>query len=316
MVESKIFYRAPDDEVFRYLKNLHNRCGKVIWVDNRDSAGNTQFEVLPYVDEYWKGQLYADLDNYNREVRFNRLHSEFFADHYDMEAVDVPFDRKLSDYAEHQNKVQLGWNVGFGNYLNLSSLSEMALLYVLKRPQFPEFIRADASRDIDVHCRFRRGGEPIYQCHRDDFAERLQRMDVAITNREPVPRKQFVSEMRRAKIVVSPFGWGEVCYRDFEAVINGSCLVKPSMEHITTWPNIFRANESYIPVRWDLADLESTVLALLRDHDRRLSIANAAQTELQSLYSKHGLDLFAQDQTTRLCRGSATALADGNSCRS
>ena len=53
----------------------------------------------------------------------------------------------------------------------------------------------------------------------------------------------------------SPFGWGEICYRDFEAYFSGSLLIKPSMDHIETWPNLYIKNQTYIPCRWDLKDL-------------------------------------------------------------
>ena len=29
--------------------------------------------------------------------------------------------------------------------------------------------------------------------------------------------------------MLSPFGWGEICYRDFEAALNGMLLIKPDM---------------------------------------------------------------------------------------
>ena len=32
---------------------------------------------------------------------------------------------------------------------------------------------------------------------------------------------------------MSPFGFGEICYRDFEAMLNGACLIKPDVSHLT-----------------------------------------------------------------------------------
>ena len=43
--------------------------------------------------------------------------------------------------------------------------------------------------------------------------------------------------------------------RDFEAVLNGSLLVKPDMSHLETWPDIFIPGETYVPIEWDGSDL-------------------------------------------------------------
>ena len=32
---------------------------------------------------------------------------------------------------------------------------------------------------------------------------------------------------------ISPFGWGEICFRDFESIILGKLLIKPNCDHIT-----------------------------------------------------------------------------------
>ena len=300
MIECKLFQGKPLAEKLRSLEELRKHTDKIIWIDNRDSAGNTEFEVLPLVDAYWKGQLYSDLEVYNRELICNRLHSDFFVRHYGID--DLPFTPgvPLPASPEERHKIELGWNVGFGNYLNLGSVEEMLKLYILKTLQIPKFVDACSPRDIDVHCRFRGGGEPVYQRHRADMRQRISDMPIESTNETPVPRKQFVQEMRRAKIVVSPFGWGEICYRDFEAVLNGACLVKPSVSHLSTWPNIFHEHESYVPVRWDLADLSDTIRELLDDSERRLQIAQSAQTTLQEVYSERGLANFTNLQSDRL----------------
>jgi len=56
-------------------------------------------------------------------------------------------------------------------------------------------------------------------------------------------------------LCLSPFGYGEVCWRDYEAVLSGALLIKPDISHIETAPDIFRAHETYIPVAWDFSDL-------------------------------------------------------------
>lgn len=76
---------------------------------------------------------------------------------------------------------------------------------------------------------------------------------------------------------ISPFGWGEICYRDFETLISGAVLIKPSMEHLQTYPNIYIPNETYIPVDWNLSDLEEKLEDLLNNYTSYKHIAENAQ---------------------------------------
>lgn len=50
----------------------------------------------------------------------------------------------------------------------------------------------------------------------------------------------YIDETAQSKLSFSPFGYGEVCWRDFEAILVGSLLIKPSMDHIETNPNVWR----------------------------------------------------------------------------
>jgi hypothetical protein len=72
-----------------------------------------------------------------------------------------------------------------------------------------------------------------------------------------------------------------VCYRDFESVIGGNVLVKPDMSHIETWPDIYRNDESYVPVAWDGSDLLERVSDLLDHTERMRAISRSAQDRYQ-----------------------------------
>lgn len=66
--------------------------------------------------------------------------------------------------------------------------------------------------------------------------------------------------VKTAKCSVSPFGWGETCYRDFEAWLFGAILIKPSMDHVATWPDaMFNPHVSYIRCRMDFSDVHEIV---------------------------------------------------------
>jgi hypothetical protein len=67
--------------------------------------------------------------------------------------------------------------------------------------------------------------------------------------------KLFLKEMSKSIAVLSPFGWGEICYRDAEAFRLGSVVLKPCMKHLESWPNLYMDNETYIPFDWAANDL-------------------------------------------------------------
>jgi spore maturation protein CgeB len=87
-------------------------------------------------------------------------------------------------------------------------------------------------------------------------------------------------------MVLSPFGWGEVCIRDYEAVACGAMLIKPDMSHVHTNPDIFRANETYVPVKWDFSDLADKVdYYMLRPNEAK-RIAQAGRQRLLKYFNR------------------------------
>lgn len=123
-----------------------------------------------------------------------------------------------------------------------------------------------ADRPIDIHARLAVNGTNWYQPMRAECLAAVQALDgvQSLTN-TGVAQVQYLQELQHSKICFSPFGYGEVCWRDFEAVANGAVLLKPDMSHIRTDPDIFVASETYMPLTWDLSDFEDKVGALLGD---------------------------------------------------
>jgi hypothetical protein len=74
-----------------------------------------------------------------------------------------------------------------------------------------------------------------------------------------VNAKFYNKEIKQVAAVLSPFGWGEVCFRDFETIMNGALLIKPDMSHLETWPDIYIDSKTYLPVDWDGNNLVDTI---------------------------------------------------------
>lgn len=137
---------------------------------------------------------------------------------------------------------------------------------------------AEGQRDIDLHARIATRGCPWYTSMRQDAktAVTANFADLTVVMDGRVAHAAFMAELMRSKLCFSPFGYGEVCWRDFEAIAAGSVLVKPDMSQISADPNIYIPDETYVPVAWDFSDLDTTVRALLADPARRRRIAERA----------------------------------------
>jgi len=114
-----------------------------------------------------------------------------------------------------------------------------------------------------------------------------------------VTRDEYYQEMMRSKICISPFGYGEICWRDFEAGLCGCLLIKPDMSHVETNPDIFKPYKTYVPVKWDFSDLEEKcVYYLTHEGERKLIIAEASKV-LDDFYRNDG---FIKSVSKMLCR--------------
>ena len=133
-------------------------------------------------------------------------------------------------------------------------------------------------RDIDLHARL--GGtraEGWYGEMRRHAAKAVDAVAGCVTaTGSGISRAAFLDELRRAKVCFSPFGYGEVCWRDIEAIAMGAVLLKPDMGHLETTPDLYRDEETYVACAWDFSDLEEKLRALLADPARRDRMASMA----------------------------------------
>ncbi len=110
-----------------------------------------------------------------------------------------------------------------------------------------------------------------------------------------IPRGPYLKEMERSGIVIAPFGWGELTYRDYEAFISGSLVVKPDMSHLETWPDLYRDGTTILTHKWDMSDLMELVERVWQDYRQYIPIAVAGQTTYrESLTGTMAAESFAK----------------------
>lgn len=105
-------------------------------------------------------------------------------------------------------------------------------------------------------------------------------------------RDEYYTEMMRSRAVLSPFGWGEICYRDFEAMLFGCALLKPSVRHLETWPDLLHEGETYVALPWDPNAARARIRAALSNNSLLSSIAENGQEMFRGLWNQQGAKRF------------------------
>jgi hypothetical protein len=247
-------WRESTDEAKRVMQKLRQKQpeAKIIFIDPFDQISSTFFEILPYVDHFLKYQRLKDSSQYKQSLKGGTVITDFMVRElgYDLNGWEI-----TSEIPEgYEHRIETGWFITLGQKFKRS---------LVKKPMPWE----RAKKDIDVTCHVlyaSKSNIEWYALHRMAAIDQLRSLSgqykLAISGEfvenRTVSTRQYINDSRRSRIMVSPFGWGELTWRDYEAVCFGCLLVKPAVEHIEVEPNIFIPGKTYVPVRWDFSDLQ------------------------------------------------------------
>ena len=287
IVGLKLNYRTPVAEVERIVRHfsqaLAGTAAKLVYFDGDDDSSVQWHAVISAVDLYVKKHVYADAQTYVREFIGKSNLTDYVARHHGVSFADdiIPASGGLP--ADDLMKVHLGWNIGLDDKI-------FELAQKLTNKVLPE-------RDIDISCRAYVAPQVWTHKFRSSAIKRMEALPDwirVLAPRDRVSQEQYYEELLRSKICVSPFGYGELCWRDFEAILCGCLLVKPDMGHLKTSPDLFIPHVTYVPVRWDYSDLEVQCAPYLSNENERLRIAmRAREVLLASLRPEFFLDSFS-----------------------
>lgn len=271
-------WKSDPSNVQEVLNSFRVNFRKIVWFDISDSTGTTQFPVLDFVDGYWKSQLLANLDDYSLPSKTGRIFTDFYLNLYGIEDKDEIEEHLVSGYLSHyKNKISLAWNTGFGHFGRFSPIIERINRCFPSNTDLRGYPRrtkpASALRNNFLSCRFGlKYTRKSVSIGREQTAERL----VKYVKTDKLNRHKYFQEMERSRLVISPFGLGEITLRDFEVFICGAALMKPSMKHMITWPN-FYDEELIYQYEWDFSNLEEILDIAKTDKLQTYEKANAAQ---------------------------------------
>lgn len=297
-INSKFFrtwYPKKEKEIYDTLTDFKRGIQKVVWFDTTDSTGTTQFNVMPFVDAYYKSQLLKDRSLYTKSFYGYRIFTDYYKRIFGIDdEIELNHDeasqKKAASYVlqkEDEHKLGVSWNSAMNewggyDYVYGNLMAKIKSHLPFKTDYKVCFINPDKERKADVLGRI--GLSHIRNTVRYQ-RERIAKILSEKFNADvfKIPRKQYLNEIKDSKIGVSPFGLGEISCRDFDIIINGALLFKGDMSHLETWPPLYVNDETYVPYSWDLEDFEERLNDVLNNRQRMVEISKRAQ-ELYTYY--------------------------------
>lgn len=128
-----------------------------------------------------------------------------------------------------------------------------------------------------------------------DIINRLQHNVAKLTNGDRVSIEEYYRRITDSRIILAPYGYGEMAPRDIEAAIFGSILIKPDMDYVDTVPNIFQDNITYIACKHDFSDLEEKIELILGNYQDYLYIIDNARKEISEKMHPNNVALHLYD---------------------
>ena len=276
------------DSIEYGLKNIDELAGggDCFIFDGSDSTSlMASYEVLDQSNAkfLFKNQLLKNREDYNIPKSFNKW---FFKDGSDL---DLAYD--ITD--ENWSKIKLsGWNLGYfaGDQF---------------RPAVQKWHPICPNKTIDLCAIFNANHPPstdhfaengsYYTNHRNGAWDMIGDDPGYSFLKDRLPFQEYMNALYQSKLSISPFGQGEVCYRDFEVFELGVAMVKPTMDIVNTHPNPYIPNETYIPVDLDWEELNETVLGMLDKPDKIQYIVENSRKVYDELYSAHNFCKYWYD---------------------
>jgi hypothetical protein len=239
--------KIPLSESIKYgLENLSKIDGDYFLFDGSDSTSLMgAYEVFEQSNAIYlfKNQTLPTRQDYKTPYAFNKF---FFGNGSEL---DLSYD--ISENMWDRIK-PTGFNLG----------------YLL--PHYKQFQPLNQNKTIDLCAIFKANhqlcedhgvrNDLLYTEHRKGLWDKLQPLkDKYSMLTQRMPFEEYVKNLWNSKISLSPYGMGELCFRDFESMQYGTIILKPSHKLVASTPNIMIDDETFIACKYDWSDLEEKI---------------------------------------------------------
>jgi hypothetical protein len=285
------------------VARLRHHGARVVWFDSSDGASVAHRWMASLVDVYAKAELFRDRTLYSRPLYRRELVDDFYRG-------ACAGGRAAEDYSQPLDvgsaaKLDLAWNLAYADW-RIHSRGRLrrglgilfpASDYSVPLPGLPGPPLVSRILDISYRARQPPPTRAAVGFHRAQL-ERIVRTlgaKYAVRCEGILSFRDYRREIAQARIVLSPFGCGEICYRDFERFMARSILVKPDMSHLCTWPDLYVPFRTYVPLSWDFSDAETKLDSILQNVGAYQTVADEGhQRLLDVLCSASGRRQFAE----------------------
>ncbi|MBD3885683.1 glycosyltransferase family 1 protein [Phormidium tenue FACHB-886] len=277
-------WREDAQEAERIMRAIRreNPQTTIVFIDPFDQTSSRYFGVLPYVSWFLKYQRLKEVSDYHKPFVGGTQYTDYLAHRWNWDLDGWHVGSAVPKGYEH--RIVAGWNIA----INRRFKSNLFM---------PEMLHS-RKKDIAVFCRMSYGSQNKLEWYGRQRMEAVQALQPLATDyplavsgefdeTKTISTRQYRSEIKRSRIIVAPFGWGESTWRDYEAVCFGGLLIKPNVDHIQTNPNIYVPGETYVPVKWDYSDLEEKCRYYLEHPEAAQQIVQNAR-QVYKAYFKQG----------------------------
>ena len=181
------------------------------------------------------------------------------------------FDLSYAITEDEWDKIKLsGWNLGhlqthlFRDRINPINTNKLYDVCAIYQAEHRENYEHNNRNDIP------------YTKHRKGAWEVLDKK--YISKKDKLPFQEYWEYLYNSRVCISPFGMGEVCFRDFESIATNTILIKPNMDIVITEPNIYIDKKTYFGVEYDWSNLNEVIDEVLSNFEEYNEMINSEVT--------------------------------------
>jgi hypothetical protein len=198
-------------------------------------------------------------------------------------------DYKLEDFDKYSDRILLSGT----NWLSTHWAGIKPQWYTNLEKKFDVSAMFQYPQGVDV---YEHGNHQSihYDNHRKPMMDVLNKLNCNIAkleNGKRVSQQEYYQKISSAKILLAPFGYGEMAPRDLDAAQFGSVLIKPDMGFIDTTPNIFEDKKTYIACKHDYSDLEEKINLVLDSFEDYLYLVDNARKKFEEQMNPQNIAL-------------------------
>lgn len=292
------------DSALEFLQRFFEKFPYVIWFDGNDGSGGLRSYVFPYINIYAKSQIMKDLGYYQQKHATGEIHRDYVIENFHLKDPMIQKE-PITEY--DSKKIRISWS---RMYRNWHSSKIPYIKYFLEKFPAKEYHfkymapnLSKRSNTIQYRVNYWETIQTINwwrtqtQKYLEDVLQNIPSFQLLPYGKASL--RKYTQELENSIVTVSPFGINELCYRDFWSFITGSLLFKTNMDHLSTYPDIYKNGMTYVAHSWDFSDFNEKLEAILTFPERYEAIAQEAQDQFKKAmtdgmrFAHHFYDLIS-----------------------